>query len=45
MTRKEAALNQTALAIRLFHEGEFAGAITLALAAEGQMAPTTSPLF
>ncbi|TIR27204.1 MAG: hypothetical protein E5X07_28445 [Mesorhizobium sp.] len=43
MTRKEAALNQTALAIRLFHEGEFAGAITLALAAEGQMAPTTSP--
>lgn len=43
LTRKEAALSQTTLAIRLFHEGEFAGAITLALAAEGQMQPTTSP--
>ncbi|MER8447602.1 hypothetical protein NKH52_30995 [Mesorhizobium sp. M1066] len=43
MTRKEAASNQISLAIRLFHEEEFAGAITLALAAEGQMPPTMSP--
>ncbi|MER9997736.1 hypothetical protein NKJ90_02655 [Mesorhizobium sp. M0051] len=43
MTRKEAASNQINLAIRLFHESEFAGAIILALAAEAQT-PTTSQL-
>ncbi|RWM77212.1 MAG: hypothetical protein EOR81_19470 [Mesorhizobium sp.] len=39
-TRKEAALNQINLAIRLFHEGEFAGGATILF-----MASSIVPLF
>jgi hypothetical protein len=40
VTKKEAARRQIDVAIRLFHEGEYESAMTLACAAEGRMAGT-----
>jgi hypothetical protein len=40
VTKKAAARRQIDVAIRLFHEGEYESAITLACAAEGQIAGT-----
>jgi len=37
VTKKEAACRQIDVAVRLFHEGEYESAVTLACAAEGQL--------
>ncbi len=43
VTKKEAVRRQIEVAIRIFYEGEYESAITLACAAEGQMEGTEHP--
>ena len=43
VSRKTATIKQIHCAIELLHKGEFECAITLALAAEDQLAPTNDP--